>query len=125
MSKLSNRVNKLYLKTHVFVTVKDFSLIISYVKDLLEKENAKPEDFQKEYEELKKAEAEYVKDKSINFKEKITEIIKGNRLISAACIYFDIMKTMEKFPTGCWISKSQAYGELKLIQQAKEYFNKK
>jgi len=44
MSKLSSRIDRLFLKTHVFISVKDFILMRDYLKDVLDKNNAKPED---------------------------------------------------------------------------------
>ncbi len=58
MSKLSKRVDKLFLKTHVFITKKDLLLVGDYYKALLDENNVKPEDFQKEYDELWRLEEE-------------------------------------------------------------------
>ncbi len=46
MSKLSKQVDKLFLKTHVFISAKDFLLVGDYYKALLDENNVKPEDFQ-------------------------------------------------------------------------------
>ncbi len=70
MSKLSKRVDKLFLKTHVFVTKKDILLMRDYYKDLLDEANVKPEDIEEDRKRLEEMMILDMKDKSIELEQK-------------------------------------------------------
>ncbi len=125
MSKLSKRVDKLFLKTHVFITKKDLLLIKDYYKALLDENNVKPEDFQKEYDELWRLEEECSKDTSIDFDEKQQVITKDNHLIIWGFFLQIAMKDYEMYPNGEWFLKKEVHSALIVIKEAKEYFSNK
>ncbi len=53
MSKLSRRLDRLFLKTHVFISPKNFLLIKDHRKAILEERNVKPEGFEDDYKRIK------------------------------------------------------------------------
>ncbi len=113
------------MKTHVFVSAKDFSLLRDYFKALLNEANAKPEDFQEECNQIVKLQEESTKDKSINFSQKFREIAKGNHLICEVLLYREAIIYGNKCPNGRWFSKKEAQHKQIHLQEAKEYFARK
>ncbi len=92
MSRLSSRLDKLVLKTHKFFPAKDLSLIRDYLKALLDENNAKAEDFQREIDQINKVAEESRNDKSIDLRQKFEEIMKGNDVIIYAYLYQEAIK---------------------------------
>ncbi len=125
MSKLSKRVDKLFLKTHVFITKKDLLLIKDYYKALLDENNVKLEDFQKECNELWKLEEECSKDTSIDFDEKLQVITKDNHLIVWGFFLQYTLEACKIYPNGYWVSKKESIWVLLHIEAAKEYFSER
>jgi len=64
-------------------------------------------------------------DKSIDFRQKVKEITKGNDVILLAYVYQETIKECRKYPKGGWVAKIPAKSKLQLLQQAKEYFARK
>ncbi len=125
MSRLSSRLGKLLLKTYKFFPAKDLSLIRDYFKALLDENNAKAEDFQREIDQINKLEEEVRNDKSIDYRQKVKEIIKGNDVIPHAYLYQEAIKECKKYPKGVWVAKILAKKKLQSLQRAKEYFARK
>ncbi len=125
MSRLSSRLDKLVLKTHEFFSAKDLSLIRDYFKAILDENNAKAEDFQREIDQINKVAEESRNDKSIDLRQKFEEIIKGNDVIIYAYLYQEAIKECRKYPKGVWVAKILAKSKLQNLPQAKEYFARK
>ncbi len=119
MSKLSRRLDRLVLKTHVFISAKDFLLIKDHRKAILEARNAKPEDFKEDYKRIKEMLIAEQFDK-------IKEIDKENPTLMKACLYLEAVGWCEKYPNGFWVIKKKSRNHLhENLQSAKEYFKYK
>jgi hypothetical protein len=113
------------LKTYKFFPAKDLSLIRDFFKTILDENNAKAEDFQREIDQINKVGEESRNDKSIDFRQKVKEITKGNDVIIHAYVYQEAIKECRKYPKGVWVAKISAKKNLQFLQQAKEYFARK
>ncbi len=125
MSKLSKRVDKLFLKTHVFVTKKDNLLMRDYYKDLLDEANVKPEDIEEDRKRLEEMMILNRKVKSVELKQKIREIVQENHAVFNALQYRLALEICNIFPNGDWFIKRQGQLWQETIQRAKQYFSKK
>lgn len=122
MSKLSKRVDKLFLKTHVFVSAKNLVLIRNYHKAILDKAGIKPEDFEEEHKALEKITILRKKDKSIDLSRIIEGIDVDNPEVLRAVLYREAKNYCEEFPNGKWfLNKNWKVLEQHLLT-AKEYF---
>ncbi len=97
MSKLSRRLDKLFLKTHVFFSAKDLLLMKDYRKAFIEASNTKAEDFKEDYKRIK----EMMISKQYD---KIKEMAEENPTHTDAIIYLEAVEMWEKHPNGIWPS---------------------
>ncbi len=119
MSKLSSRIDRLILKTHVFISPKNLLLIKDYRKAILEVSNANPEDFKEDYKRIK----EFLIAKQYD---KIREIDEENPTLIDACFYLEAVELCEENPNGYWAIKKKSRNHLpEELQLAKEYFKYK
>ncbi len=119
MSKLSSRIDRLFLKTHVFISPKNLLLIKDYRKAIFEASNAKLEDFKEDYKRIK----EIANAKQYD---KIKEINEENPTLIDACLYLEAIELCEKNPNGYWAIKRKSRNYLpRQLQLAKEYFKYK
>lgn len=70
MSKYTGRINRIFLKTHYFVSTYDLQLLEKFYKALLDEAGVSPVDFKKECDELTRLHKKYE-----NEREKIYEIL--------------------------------------------------
>ncbi|MEJ7861526.1 MAG: hypothetical protein WKF90_07800 [Pyrinomonadaceae bacterium] len=118
MSKLSRRLDKLFLKTHVFISAKDLLLIKDFRKVILEASNTKPEDFKEDYKRVKEISIAKQYDK-------FEEIYKENPTLIDAYLYLEAVELCENHPNGYWAIKRLRNYLPEQLQLAKEYFKYK
>lgn len=125
IDNLQRRANELFAKINVFFSIKDLLLIRDYYRSLLDDGNVEPDDLQELYNQIDELAKECEQDKSINFNQKMDELIIENDLIYTALYYRFISKQCVKNPSGLWVPNEQAQVIKQNLLGAKNYFDKK
>lgn len=123
MSKFRGRVNKLLLRTHYYVSNKDFEVVRDYLKELLDEKGVNENDFKEECNQLNKL---YGKSggKPEETKKQIQEFANANQLANIAYHYKYISKQCNELPNGLWIPIDITWFQ-RLISDAKTNFARK
>lgn len=121
MSKYSNRINKLTVKTHNFISYANQSLVRDYYLALFE-ESEKHEDFDKIFNEFLELKTHYEDTRDKETEEKIDVIKKSHRAVIFKYLYQSAASECEKHPNGTWQPKIFTDYFLTIISDAKRYF---
>lgn len=122
MGKFTGRMNKLFLKTHFFVSNTEFELIRDYVKALLEEEGVSVNDFKNEFKELDRLYKNAKVEDQNRLSKKRQKMFKDNRLFYCAFLYKVAQKDCKRNFYGIWYPNTHLPGIPRLLRDAKDYF---
>ena len=125
INNLQRRANALYMKMNVFISIEKLTMVRDYYKSLLDDGKVEPDDLQEMYTQLDELVEECEQDESINYNQKLNELIGDNNLIyTAFCYRFFSQKCIEN-PNGEWIPNKHVQVMKLRLRNAKNYFDQK
>lgn len=122
MSRFKNRVKRLHIKTHDYISADDLMILRDFFKARFDDANAKPEDFQEEAEQLEKLCKDEANQSNEETKQKLKELLEKTPLANTACLYRFSVKECQDYPNGIWSPKYMNSAYLMVISEAKNYF---
>lgn len=124
MSKFTGRMNRLFLKTHVFISHADHCVVRDYFKARLE-ESEKPEDFDERYKKFLELKDKYLETDKEEDWEKYDEFVNTNLPVWFKFRYLMSVEYCEKCPRGSLVQKKMGENFMKLVSDARRYFRMK
>ncbi len=121
MSKFTGRINKLLLRTHVFISPADNSIVRDYYKARFD-ESEKPENFDERYKQLQKLEEEYIESGKEELWEEWKEFIDENPSVWFKFRYLSAVEVCKSFPRGVLLDKERGESFKRIISEARDYF---
>lgn len=124
MSKFTGRMNRLFLKTHIFISHGNHCLVRDYFKAKLE-ESEKPEDFEERYKKFLELKERYLETSKEEDWEKYDEFVKDNLPVWFNFRHLLSVEYCEKHPRGNLVKKEFGDNFMKFVSDARRYFKTK
>lgn len=121
MRKFTGRMNRLFLKTHVFISHADHCVVRDYYKAMFE-ESEKPEDFDERYKKLVELKEKYVETSEEADWEKYDEFVNDNLPAWYKSQYLVSVTYCEDHPRGMLVNKKTGEQFMEMVSHARTYF---
>jgi len=121
MNKFNTRINKLFIKTHCFISYNNNCLLKDYFQAQFD-EIDKPEDFEEEFNEFSELKKNCDPIKNPEIEAQLLDTLRNNPAILYKLLFQDATEINEKYPNGIWLPKSVAEPLLKTLNRARRDF---
>jgi hypothetical protein len=124
MNKLKGRVDKLFNKTHRFVSHRELCLARDYAKaefDAIDK----PEDLEEKFEQYLALNEKFKETRSAEILARLREICKTNQAVMLKFRYQWMAKICDEYPNGLSLPNKHADHYEQTIKNGKSYFKAK